>query len=155
MYNHRHTLNCNLFMFAIEFWLTHEYGWTSKAQLQSNLASNLSEKTAKGKVVHESTLDMVITGQHSSPLSLHYPKWKVCAARFPASRGALLSNTRAAQPSDQTSLVTPGLEQAGHPHETDGPHPESHVHTFLPLAQVTSGCYTTQLHAYNRSNLAL
>jgi hypothetical protein len=74
----------------------------------------------------------VIAGQHSSPLSLHYPKREVCAARLPASRGALLSNTRAAQPSDRTSLVTPGLEWAGHPHATGGPYPAPHVHTSLP-----------------------
>jgi hypothetical protein len=50
----------------------------------------------------------------------------------PASRDALLSNTRAAQPSDRTSLVTPGLEWAGHPHATGGPYPAPHVHTSLP-----------------------
>ena len=74
----------------------------------------------------------VIAGQHSSPLSLHYPEREVCAARLPASRGALLSNTRAAQPSGRTSLMTPGLEWAGHPHASDGPYPAPHVHTFLP-----------------------
>ena len=74
----------------------------------------------------------VVAGQHSSPLSLHYPKREVCAARLPASRGALLSNTRAAQSSDRTSLVTPGLEWAGHPHAADGPYPAPHVHTSLP-----------------------
>ena len=87
---------------------------------------------AKGKVVHGSMPDRVIAGQHSSPLSLHYPKREVCAARLPASRGALLSNTRAAQPSGRTSLVTPGLEWAGHPHAADGPYPAPHVHTSLP-----------------------
>ena len=86
----------------------------------------------KGKVVHGSMPGRVIAGQHSSPLSLHYLEREVCAARLPASRGALLSNTRAAQPSGQTSLVTPGLEWAGHPHAADGPYPAPHVHTFLP-----------------------
>ena len=100
-------------------------------------------------MVHESTLDIVIISQHSSPLSLHYPEREVCAARFPASRGALLSDTRAAQPFGRTSLVTPGLEQAGHPHETKVHTQEPHVHTFLPLTQVTSGRYTTQLHVCN------
>ena len=88
----------------------------------------------------------VIAGQHSSPLSLHYPKREVCAARLPASRGALLSNTRAAQPSGRTSLVTPGLEWAGHPHAADGPYPAPHVHTFLPplgsqVAATPPSCY--------------
>ena len=76
--------------------------------------------------------DRVIAGRHSSPLSLHYPEREVCAARLPASRGALLSNTRAAPPSGRTSLATPGLEWAGHPHAPDGPYPAPHVHTLLP-----------------------
>ena len=74
----------------------------------------------------------VIAGQRSSPLSLHYPEREVCAARLPASRGALLSNTRAAQPFDRTSLVTPSLEWAGLPHADDGPYPAPHVHNSLP-----------------------
>ena len=48
-------------------------------------------------MVYGSRPDRVIAEQHSSPFSLHYPKWEVCAARFPASRGALLSNARNAQ----------------------------------------------------------
>lgn len=75
----------------------------------------------KRKVVHESVLGKVITGQHSSLLSLHYPEREVCAARFPASRGALLSNTQQIQPSDQISVVTPGLEWADCPHATGDP----------------------------------
>jgi hypothetical protein len=48
-------------------------------------------------MVYGSMPDRVIAEQHSSPFSLHYPKWEVCAARFPASRGALLSNAHDAQ----------------------------------------------------------
>jgi hypothetical protein len=55
------------------------------------------KKPTKEKVVHESMLGKVITSQHSSPWSLHYPKWKVCVAQLPASRGAFLSNTHDAQ----------------------------------------------------------
>ena len=99
----------------------------------------------KGKVVHESMPGRVITDQHSSPLSLHYPEREVCAGRLPASRDTLLSNTRAAQPSGRTSLVTPGLERAGHPQAPGGPYPAPNVYTSLPPAQVTGGCYTTQL----------
>ena len=62
-----------------------------------------------------------------------------------ASRDTLLSNTRAAQPSGRTSLVTPDLERAGHPQAPCGPYPASHVYTSLPPARVTGGCYTTQL----------
>ena len=100
----------------------------------------------KGKVVHGSMPGRVITGRHSSPLSLHYPKREVCAARLPASRDTLLSNTRSAQPSGRTSLVTPGLEWAGHP-STRARRPipgAAYPHLSAPT-RVTGGRYTTQL----------
>ncbi|KAG0565245.1 hypothetical protein KC19_8G175800 [Ceratodon purpureus] len=92
----------------------------------------ISVQNTKGKMVHGSKPGRVITSRHSSPLSLHYPEREVCAARLPASRGALLSNTRTAQPSGRTSLVTPGLEWADYPHAASGPYPGTHVHIFLP-----------------------
>ena len=102
-------------------------------------------KTTKEKVVHESILGMVIAGQHSSLRSLHYPKREVYIARLPASRGALLSNTHDAHPSGYTSMVTPGLEWAGHLHVANGPYPDtSHPHPLAP-AWVTGSHYTTRL----------
>ena len=87
----------------------------------------------------------VIAEQHSSPLSLHYPKWEVCAARSPASRGALLSKAHDAQalrpniagdsrfgmgrPSTRRRRPTPGV-----------PYP----HLPAP-ARATGGRYTAQL----------
>jgi hypothetical protein len=73
----------------------------------------------------------VIYERHSSPLSLHYIEREVCAARLPASRRALLSKTRAAQPSGRAPLATPCLERAGPQHARAGPYPAPQVHTLL------------------------
>jgi hypothetical protein len=71
---------------------------------------------AKGKVVRGSIRGRVICERHSGPLTLHYTEREVCAVRLPASRRALLSNTRATQPSGRATLATPRLERAGPPH---------------------------------------
>jgi len=107
------------------------YSVISEQPIQPLLTQNKKEYIQKGKMVYGSMPDRVIAEQHSSPFSLHYPKWEVYAARFPASRVALLSNAHDTQPSGRTSSATPGLEWAGHPHAADGPHPEPQFHIFL------------------------
>ncbi|KAG0615221.1 hypothetical protein M758_5G024500, partial [Ceratodon purpureus] len=73
----------------------------------------------------------VVCERRSGLLSLHYTEREVIAARSPASRGTLRSNTGAAPPSGETAPMTPCLEWPGPPHALAGPNPAAHVHTLL------------------------
>ena len=102
-------------------------------------------QVAKGKVVHGSNPDRVTCERHPVPLSLHYTEREVCAARLPASRSTLLSNTRAAQPYGRTPLATPCLERAGPPHARAGPIPGAPSSHLPSPARVTGGRYPAQM----------
>ena len=65
----------------------------------------------------------------------------MCAARLPASRDTLLSNTRPTQPYGRVSQVTPGLEWAGHRHAAKRPIPGTpcpHLPALLRLQEAAT-----------------
>ncbi|KAG0575688.1 hypothetical protein KC19_5G023600, partial [Ceratodon purpureus] len=97
----------------------------------SSILNPPTKSKKKEMVVRGSMPGRVVCGRHSGPLSLHCTGREVIAARSPASRAALRSNTAAASPSGQTAPVTPCLEWAGPPHAPAGPYPAPHVHTLL------------------------
>ena len=107
--------------------------------------TNIPCNLAKGKVVQGSIPGRVTAGEHSNPLSLHYPKREVCAARLPASRDTLLSNTRAAQSSGQVS--TGDFRFGVGRSSTYGrrPIPGAQCPHLSAPARVTGGHYTAQL----------
>ena len=94
----------------------------------------IMEHTGQGG--HRQTFRLVIP-----PL----PGAGVCAARLPASRDTLRSNTRPTQPYGRVSQVTPGLEWAGHRHAAKRPIPGTPCPHLPAPAQVTRGHYTSQL----------
>lgn len=104
-----------------------------------------NHRKRKGRWVHVSMLGQDNHCPHSSLLSLHYPEREICAARFPASRGALLSNTQEIQPSGRISAVTPGLKWTDYRHATGDPQPRAPCPHLPAPAQVTGGRYTSQL----------